>query len=235
MTIEQDIQKLSPGKLVTMYEVDISGITGTNTVNDHLYFHNGTNELSQPVVWQGVTYQPFPIKVEGFETTTKGTLPRPSMAVANVSGILWPLMRDYDDLVGAKVIRRRTYARYLDSANFPTTNASADPSQHLPDDVYFVERKVSANKAQAVWELASVLDLQDVKLPARDVVVNFCPWDYRGPECGYTGTNYFDVTGAAVGSLAQDVCSKALTSGCKKRFSDILPFGGFPAARAYKF
>lgn len=245
MTIEQDIQRLDPGKMVTLFEVDLSPITKTHTEDDHLYFHSGTNELSQPVTWtsrdwddvmRAHAYNPFPIKVEGFEASTKGVAARPTMTVANVTGILWPIMDQYDDLVGARVIRRRTFVRYLDAVNFQAGNPSADPNQHLPEDVYFVEKKLAAGKSQVTWELASALDLEGVKLPGRDIIVNFCPWDYRGPECGYAGTNYFDVTGAPVATLAQDVCSKAVASGCKKRFpSQPLPFGGFPAARAYKF
>ena len=45
--------------------------------------------------------------------------------------------------------------------------------------------------------------------------------------------NYFDANDNAISSASQDVCGKRLTS-CKKRFSDTLPFGGFPGAGQIK-
>lgn len=235
MSINADVQSLSPGKLISLYELDLSPITKTDTVSDHLYFVPSTNELSAPVVWQAKTYNPFPIKVEGYEKTTKGSLPRPTLTVSNVTGILWPTLAQYDDLVGARVIRRQTYVKYLDAVNFSGGNPTADPTASLPDEVHFVERKTTADHEIVVFELASAMDLAGVKLPGRDVTVDVCPWVYRGPDCGYAGTNYFDATGSPVASLALDVCSKSLRTGCKKRFpSGPVPFGGFPAARAYK-
>lgn len=225
MNIPELLQGLDIGAVIEMFELDLTVIGGT----DHLYFHAGTNNLNQPIVWQGITYQPFPVQAEGFETTTRGTLPRPTLSVANVTGIISAAVLELDDLVGAKVIRRRTFAMYLDGQ--PT----ADPGQFLPDDVFFVERKISETKAVVQFELASAMDLEGVRLPFRVIAINACSWKYRGAGCGYAGTNYFDVNDDPVGSAGLDVCSKKV-SGCKARFGarGILPFGGFPAARAYK-
>lgn len=225
MNIVELIQKLQPGDLVTLFEVDLTVIGGTGK----LYFHAGTDTLNFPIVWQGISYRPFPIQADGFEQSTRGTLPRPRLRAANVTGVLWALNFNYDDLVGAKVTRRRTFARYLDG------QASADPTQYLPDDVFYVERKVSENRNMAEWELASALDLEAVKLPYRTITINSCPSEYRGTECSYTGNNFFDVHEGAVASLGLDVCSKTV-NGCKARFPNgvPIPFGGFPAARAYR-
>ena len=74
-------------------------------------------------------------------------------------------------------------------------------------------------------------DLEGVSLPRRQIVQNVCPWQYRGAECGYTGTAYFNANDETVSSRAQDACGKRLVS-CQKRFgvNAELPFGGFPAA-----
>jgi len=55
--------------------------------------------------------------------------------------------------------------------------------------------------------------------------------DYQPIGASYTNPNYFDANDAAVGTLAQDVCGKRLSS-CKARFgtNNPLPFGSFPAA-----
>lgn len=227
MTIAAEVQKLDQDALIEMFELDLEAITGV--ASDHFYFHAGTNNASQPILWQGKTYQPMPVKADGFEVTAKGTLPRPRLEASNVTGVMAALAIAYEDLIGARVIRRRTYAKFLDG------EPAADPNQHFPDDVFFVERKVSGNKHSYVWELASSLDLEGFQLPARSITVNLCTWDYRGPECGYTGLVYFDASDNLVSTVEQDVCSKSINA-CKKRFGDdLLPFGGFPAAKAYKF
>jgi len=209
-----------------MFELDLRTIGGT----DRYYFHPGTDTNGQSVVWQGVQYEPFPIEADGFEMSAKGTLPRPTLRVSNITGMITPMLIDWDDLVGAKVIRRRTFARYLDGQ--PTE----DPTQHLPDDIFYVERKVNANRIAVEFELSSAMDLSGVQLPGREIRVGMCGSEYRGGECPYAGTNYFDVNDQPVGTLAEDVCSKRV-SGCKVRFGakNPLPYGGFPAGRAYRY
>ncbi|EMU3266937.1 TPA: phage minor tail protein L, partial [Shigella sonnei] len=52
MGIKADIQSLSPSALIELFVLDMSNTTS----GGKLFFHAGTNELMQPVVWQGVTY-----------------------------------------------------------------------------------------------------------------------------------------------------------------------------------
>jgi lambda family phage minor tail protein L len=233
VAVASDIQSLQQDALIELFELDLEVITGL--VGDHYYFHAGTNNLGTAVVWKTKTYQLFAVKAEGFEVTTRGPLPRPTLDFSNVTGLISALARQYQDLIGARVIRRRTYAKYLDAVNFPGgVNPNADPNQAFPDDIFFVEKKISENKKVIKFELASSIDLQGFKLPARVVTVNVCPWQYRSAECSYAGSNYFDVNGTPVGTINQDVCGKSVAA-CKLRFpSGALPFGGFPAARVYK-
>ncbi len=117
MTIASDIQKLAPGNLVELFELDASAIGGT------VYrFHAGTNELQSPVVWQGNIYTPYPVEASGFEWSGRGTLPQPQVRVANIFGLISALCLQHDDLVGAKLIRRRTFVKYLDAINFSGVN-----------------------------------------------------------------------------------------------------------------
>ena len=227
MTIQQDLQRLAPGSIVELYEIDATAIGGGVT-----RLHSGTNQLRSGVVWQGNLYQPFPIECRGFEFVGRGQLPRPTVQVANVTGLIGLLARQYQDLIGAKFIRRRTLVKYLDAVNFAGgVNPSADPGAYLPDDIYFVDRRSSENKVLVEFELAAAFDVSGVLLPRRYVVQNVCPWRYRGAECGYAGTAYFDANDQPASSLATDVCGKRLSS-CKRRFGAFaeLPFGGFPAA-----
>ncbi len=231
MSIAEDIQKLDPGALVEFFEIDATPKGGL------VYrFHAGTNQLNGTVVWQGESYTAWPVEADGFEFSSKGTLPRPKLMIANVTAYISALVINYSDLLGCKVTRRRTFVKYLDAVNFPGgTNPTADANAAFADDVYYIDRKSKETKLVVEFELASAMDVYGVQLPRRQIIQNVCPWRYRGSECGYTGTNYFDASDNTVASSGQDVCGKRLSS-CKKRFGEYaeLPFGGFPAAGLFR-
>lgn len=127
MSLSSELQSLSPSTLLTFYTLDYTNIPGGAVLN----FHAGTNEFRQPVVWQGVTYTPMPIEAEGFDASAKGTMPRPKLRVSNINGVLSPSVKSFDDFVGAKVIRRRTFLKYLDTVNFPTQVTSQTGTNQL--------------------------------------------------------------------------------------------------------
>lgn len=223
--IESDIQQLHPGALVDLFELDATALGG-----EVLRWHSGVNGLGNNIVWQGNTYARFPVEASGFAKSGQGQLPRPRIKVANVTGLIGALTRDLDDLVRSKVTRRRTFVRYLDAVNFPGgVNPSADPNCGFPDEVWFVDRKVSENGIFVEFELTAAFDVIGVALPGRQCIQNVCTWRYRSAECSYTGGPVADITDAPTGNAAQDQCGKRLAS-CKLRFGQYaeLPFGGFP-------
>lgn len=229
--ISSELQKLAPNAIIEVFQLDATSFGG-----DVYYFHAGTNELTQPLVWQEIEYVPYPVRVSGFEISAGGQIPRPKLAVSNLTGIITALTLTYGDLLGAKITRKRTMQKYLDAVNFVGgVNPNADPTAEFPDDIYFIERKVSENKSTVEFELCASFDVEGVRLPRRQIIQNICPWKYRGAECGYTGTNYFDGNDNPVGSSSQDVCGKRVNS-CEIRFglNSELPFGGFPAASLIK-
>jgi len=226
-TITSEIQKLAPSAVVDLFVLDLTDLGGS------VYrFHAGTNGLRQDIVWQTETYTAFPVQASGFEYNGNGQLPRPKFQAANLTGVLSLLAITYADLIGAKVTRKRTLKKYLDAVNFTGgVNADADPTAEFPDEIYYVDRKSAETRDVVEFELSASFDVQGVKLPRRQIIQNVCPWKYRGAECGYTGTTYFDGNDNSVGSSAQDVCGKRLES-CQLRFGTnaAIPFGGFPAA-----
>ena len=226
MSIQSDIQKLNPGTLVELFTLDATAIGG-----EVFHFHAGTNELGGDVVWQGVTYTRYPVEAEGFELRATGTAPRPKIRASNIQGVLGAAIRAADDLVGAKIIRKRTFVRYLDAVNFAEGNPSADPNVGFSDEIYYVDRKVTENRVMIEWELVSAMDLAGVKLPRRQIIANICPWRYRGAECNYTGGAVATSADVRTTDLAQDACGRKLSS-CKLRFGagGVLRFGGYPAA-----
>ncbi|RYD28928.1 MAG: phage minor tail protein L [Lysobacteraceae bacterium] len=226
MSLRSELQNLAPSAIIELFVLDATALGASL-----LYFHAGTNELQQNVVWQGVPYIRYPVEATGFDIKGDGSLPRPHLKVSNALSAISALLLVYGDLLGARVIRKRTLAKFLDSQNFKNGNPSADPAAAFPDDIFVIDRKVSENRQAVEFELTTSFDLVGVQIPRRQVVANVCVWKYRGAECSYTGTKYFDATDQPVADRAQDVCGKRLNS-CRCRFGQTaeLPYGGFPGA-----
>ncbi|BFT63286.1 phage minor tail protein L [Pseudomonas moorei] len=85
-------------------------------------FHAGTNENRGSVIWQGNVYTPWPIQAQEFATPSQGSPARPKLQVGNFGGTISALCRQYDDLLGAKLKRRRTLVKYMDAVNFVQSN-----------------------------------------------------------------------------------------------------------------
>ena len=280
--ISSDIVTLDPGAIVHLFEMDLSTGSASSSI-DILRWHSGSNEQLQEIVWQGNIYAPFPVQAEGFEFSGVGAIPRPSLTIANITSALTSLISNYDDLVGAKVTRKRTFVKYLDEycyvggaalagtcsaesggspysqskadcldsnkngsagtwTDYTSTscnsaggtwyaNSIADDTAHFVNEVWYVDRKVLETRTHIQFELTAAHDVQGIQLPGRSIIANTCVWAYKGSECGYTGTNYWDISNNSVISSADDVCAKTFTA-CELRFPEPAetPYGGFPGA-----
>ena len=230
--LTEAIQSLSPSAEIELFDLDTTYLGGSV-----LHFHAGTNALGGPVVFAGVTHDPFPIEVTGFESTGSGALPRPKMSVSNVNGVIGALMRATGDLVGATLTRKRTLAQFLDAVNFPGgVNPTADPNAKWPPDVFVVDRKAQEDKNIIVFELCAAMDMQGFQLPARQILP-VCAWVYRSAECSYTGAAVAKSDDSLTTDIGLDMCGGRLCS-CMLRFplgvSPTVPFGGFPGANAMR-
>ena len=226
----EELAKLNPSAIIELFEVHLDSTLHGST--DVYRFHAGANaDVDGNVVFNGNTYTRLPIKAEGFEATNTGTLPRPTLVISNLDGTMTTLLllvnatTAGNDLGGAEVRRIRTLKKFLDG------ESTADPNAKFPDERWFIDRKANESRDSVTFELASKFDLAGQKLPKRQIVANVCQWVYRSSECSYAGSNYFDVNGNTVGTLAADVCGKRVES-CKLRFGNNgeLPFGSFPGA-----
>lgn len=223
MGIAADISQLEQSAQVELFVLDATELGAPSLYR----FHAGTNRLNQPVVWQGQTYQPMPVKAEGFEQTVDGPLPRPTFRVADVFGLVTALCDQYRNLVGARVTRKRTHVKYLDAVNFPAGNPSADPAQQYRDEAWEVEQKKRHVPGKLIeFELVSPMDLQGRMLGR--VMVDVCPWEYRQMGCGYAGGPVAQVDDTPTSNASLDRCGKRVSS-CKLRFgaNAELPFGGW--------
>ena len=229
-SIQEQIQSLEPSAIIELFQLQLT--LAVNGVDATFYYHAGTNSLTADVVFAGVTYAATPIEMEGFEVSSKGTLPRPTMRVANTTGAISGLLLFYNPLQ-AKVTRIRTCKKFLDAVNFSGGNPTADPTAKFEDDIYYIDRVSKENLQLVEFEMTSKLDLMNLQLPNRQIM-EYCPWRYRGAECGYKGTAYLDANDIAVNSPSADICGKRFYS-CKIRFESQgitdFPHGGFPGSR----
>jgi len=236
--VERELHSLEPSAIIELFELHLT--EAVNGVDLVYYYHAGTNELSQDIVFDGVTYSAVPIEVDGFAVTTKGTLPRPSMKIANADGAITSLLNSYNPLQ-AEVRRIRTCKKFLDAVNFSSgTNPTADPTALFNGgyESWYIDRVATENLELVEFELIGKLDLTNLRLPGRQVVEH-CPWIYKGNQCNYNPGKYFNLDNEEVTDAAEDQCAKNLRA-CELRFikgegigdnNDLLPFGGFPGAR----
>jgi len=238
--ILEDVQKLVAGNLVTLYELDCTALGGSV---ERYHNHNG-----DVIIWQGNTYHPWAIEAKNFERTGDGQQPNPTLTVGNIgqdaegnpiTGVVSSLCLALDDLRGAVLTRRRTFAKYLDAANFHEGNPGADPNEHLPDERWIISQKQSETPETVTFVLSSPLQFDGMQLPARQIVAGTCGWlvlaqpegGYRGACCGYTGAAMFDRDGNSVTDPSMDACGGRVTD-CKLRHGihGALPYGGFASA-----
>lgn len=106
------------------------------------------------------------MQLEGFEKTA-AQQPVPKLSVGNVNGGITAMCLAFQDLVGAKITIHRTFGKYLDAVNFPDGNPTADPTQEIPPEIWFIERKASEDNEVVQFELSSAMDFGGVMLPRR--------------------------------------------------------------------
>ena len=177
------LQSINPGSVIELFTIEL--ITALHGANTLYRFHNGANlNANGEVVWAGNSYLRFPIECNGFEFGSTGTLPRPTISISNILGTITSIIQNVNettvgnDLNGAKFTRIRTLARYLDAANFTGgTNpfGTPDPTAEFPQEIYFLDRKVTETRDVVTWEAQSALDLVNVKLPQRIATKDIFP------------------------------------------------------------
>lgn len=163
--------------------------------------------LSNQIIWQGKRYVPFPIVIEGFETIARGTLPKPKLTFTSQNQIdtyntffvkIKNTIRSIGDIIGLQIVRKRTFLKYLDAVNFKSYGGiindddfviDPDPYAQLSPDIYYIDRKLKENKNILQYELSSILDLENIRLPLRTLYSEACSFDYRGEGCQYSETS----------------------------------------------
>ncbi len=185
---------------IVVYEIELpdSNIGGTGI--DKLFFHDGRNGTSD-ITWYSLdneadfgsssaskyseaTYTALPIESEGWEVRGSGTgsLPRPTVRMGNINQYFKTYLADWDDLVGAKVIRRKTLEKYLKDNE--ASSGDNNPPVEFNRDVFYIERKSTETPIMVEFELVSAFDVEGISLPRRSIIAARCPWKYKDTTQG---------------------------------------------------
>jgi len=195
------LQELSSG-LVDLFEITVNPHSASPAT---VYLYRGLS-ASVVSVWFATKtgsakneYFAFPIEMTDVDITSDGPAARPTLVVANVISAAKVLagnaetvgvdektlenifadlgITSNEDLLGAKVIRRRTLEEHLlTSSSTPTIPVE------FPSYVYYVDRLAAESKISVTFELSSPFDLEGVKIPHREIIGRYCSWKYQGME-----------------------------------------------------
>tara|TARA_Y100001938_G_scaffold151215_1_gene247663 strand:+ start:3170 stop:4078 length:909 start_codon:yes stop_codon:yes gene_type:complete len=190
--INKELFSQNSSEEIVLFE--ISNIANTS---DIIRFHGGSNAIKDSLVFDSLEYFFIPNSIEGLEDRNDGSLARPTLDLINIDGFFSKYIIDKDDLIGADVKIIRTFLRFLDAVNFLNYSSDTefwnqmgvnpDPNSKLKDQIFIINQKITENKNLIKYELSSPLDLENVSIPKRQIINNYCAWKYRGKGCFYSG------------------------------------------------
>lgn len=183
--IARSLLDIQPSAIVEFYKIYPDIINKpTFCINIH-----GGSIFEKAITWQGVEYIPVSVEGEGFELNATSQLPRPKLRIANKDYLVTSLLINNYDFKNAKVIRKKTFVKFLDDVNFDGGNpfGSADSSAEISQEEYVIGQKTQENKIFVEFELTSPLDLENFEVNSRRILGKYCYWMYRGQGCNYAG------------------------------------------------
>lgn len=158
MTIATELQKPVVSPYLELWDID------GHLIDASLVWHF-TAHSDFPIGFAGITYSPFPISGTGYETTS-GQPPRPKLQISNITKLVQPYIQEHQQLARVMVTRRRTLFKFTDG------QSTADGSQQLPPDVYFINRLTKLEDIVIEFELVSAMELPGLKLPMGQALRN---------------------------------------------------------------
>jgi len=181
--IHEEIMKLEPSALITLYRINLD----QKIPGGVYYFHAGENGFGKTIKFKGKNYYFHPIQVDGFDYVDEA-LPRPTLTVDNTDSFFGLKTRFFEDFIGYKFTRIRTFVKFLHGDNFPNgvNPYGSGGEQTFPEEVYNINKKNIENQSIVQFELVSPLEKEGNEIPNRKIVFNVCQWRYRHKEgCGF--------------------------------------------------
>ena len=191
---------------VELFDITLPGYDPGTGNGNYFLFSGLDDEGTTQIEFRQNNYSAIPIQITGIEVASSGAIARPTLTIANIpvlsktidnkeitlhnirdpsirgtsiDGTLNAEFETNDDLIGTKVVYRQAF---LSDCN---TN-SATPNE-FPPQVYYIDRIASESNIFVIFELASPMDVERAKIPARNVIGQYCPWQYQGRELGFGG------------------------------------------------
>ena len=168
--------------LVILYEIELSSSSSAyfapakgflpNLADIQMYDFSNNNQLN--------TYKAIPFQAEGFEVSSTGVTPRPVVTFSNITTDFETAVgtSDFQSLIGKKLVRRRTLAKYLKDGS-ADTGAGNTPIE-FPRQTWVIDRVEQENALEISFELSSPFSVEGLVLPYRVVGHNACPWVFQG-------------------------------------------------------
>ena len=185
MSLIAAIQTLTPGSIVHLYEIEkadgsyvrFSPYNNANNTPIQMYDYTTNTQLN--------TYYTLPIIADGFEKNQSGAMARPKFRVASATkstnvqvSFKAAIGDDYTKLLGKKMIRRTTLAKYIVGGS-SATGSGVTPVE-FNRECWIIDKISSEDAASVEFELNSPFDLDGVMVPKRTIVGNGCAWEYQG-------------------------------------------------------
>ena len=125
------------------------------------------------IVFNGITYQKFPITHDEISENADGELPSTSAQISNISRLIEAYMQSYD-LRGKKVTIKMVYANLLD-----------DPDCYVEFSAYI--DSYTSNVKDVIFTLMSKLSVLGVQVPIGIFSKRRCQFIFKDTYCAYAG------------------------------------------------
>jgi lambda family phage minor tail protein L len=153
---------------------------------------------NEDITWNGEQWIGFPFELDDVLEDSK-ELPRVTLKVSNITGIIQQYLEETQGGVGASVILRVVHSEHLD--------------QTKPEiEETFSVQSTSTDAQWVTFELSGDFTTS-LRIPPDRYLKDFCPYKFKSLKCGYQGDS--------------SACNKTLDD-CRAK-SNAERFGGEPA------
>lgn len=172
-TITEDLKLNRDSGKIELFDLDLTALGGP--------VYRVTNQPAGDlgyVSFGGQAYYQFPMEFSGVAISTEGSSPRATLRAGTVQNLmLKAALNQYGLLLGMKITRRVTYAKYLD------TGSSPNSSYHSVPETWVVSKLVEQNNTSITWECSLPFDMPNVVFPPGQFlkVPSNNPWDCWAP------------------------------------------------------
>jgi len=153
-----DLNKPFTGHYIEFFDIDATGIGGLLYHFAPSLDYDEVTGVTSMFNFDGVNYEPIPLKLTGVTSSTTGAPPTPTLTVSNITKRLLSAIIDLEGLVGATVTRHRTFSEYV-----PT-------NEELPTQHFIISQVMKINREQLTFKLNLPIDFEGTRLPFRTVL-----------------------------------------------------------------